>query len=70
MESEVVLWAVVLFPNGGTATVLASWFNPKEGTLLWPPKNINYMKALKENMPPHEGWTTYEDVRLLINCGR
>ena len=24
MESEVVLWAVVLFPNGGAATVLAS----------------------------------------------
>ncbi|KAJ4939222.1 hypothetical protein JOQ06_028678 [Pogonophryne albipinna] len=31
MEREVVLWAVVLFPNGGAATVLASWFSLKEG---------------------------------------
>lgn len=70
MESEVVLWAVLLFPNGGTATVLASWFNPKEGTLLWPPKNINYSKALKGNMTPHKRWTTYKNVWLLITCGK
>ena len=70
MEREVVLWAVVLFPNGGTATVLSSWFNAKEGTLFWPPKNINYSKALKENMMPRKGWTTYENVRLLNTCGK
>ncbi|CAL8313915.1 unnamed protein product [Arctogadus glacialis] len=68
MEREVVLWAVVLFPNGGTATVLSSWFNAKEGTLSWPPKNIKYSKALKENMMPRKGWTTYENVRLLNTC--
>ncbi|KAJ4939665.1 hypothetical protein JOQ06_029108 [Pogonophryne albipinna] len=33
MEREVVLWAVVLFPNGGAATVLASWFSLKEDSL-------------------------------------
>ncbi|CAL8301803.1 unnamed protein product [Arctogadus glacialis] len=68
MEREVVLWAVVLFPNGGTATVLSSWFNAKEGTLSWPPKNIKYSKALKENMMPRKGWTTYENIRLLNTC--
>ncbi|KAK1904639.1 Protein PNS1, partial [Dissostichus eleginoides] len=67
MEREVVLWAVVLFPNGGAATVLASWFSLKEGKLLWPPKNM-YLKALKEHMTAHKGWTTYANVRLLITC--
>ncbi|KAI4832290.1 hypothetical protein KUCAC02_015263 [Chaenocephalus aceratus] len=67
MEREVVLWAVVLFPNGGAATVLPSWFSLKEGTLLWPPKNM-YLKALKEHMTAHKGWTTYANVRLLITC--
>lgn len=69
MEREVVLWAVVLFPNGGAATVLASWFSLKEGKLLWPPKNM-YLKALKEHMTAHKGWTTYANVRLLITCGK
>ncbi|XP_034060982.1 uncharacterized protein LOC117539069 isoform X3 [Gymnodraco acuticeps] len=67
MEREVVLWAVVLFPNGGAATVLASWFSLKEGKLLWPPKNM-YLKALKEHTTAHKGWTTYANVRLLITC--
>ena len=69
MESEVVLWAVVLFPNGGAATILASWFSLKEGTLLCPPKNM-YLKALKEHMTANKGWTTYANVRLLITCGK
>lgn len=61
-----VFWAIVLFPNGGTAAVISSWFNAKEGKLSWTPKNMNYSKALKENMMPHKGWTTYENVQLLI----
>lgn len=65
-----MVWAVVLFPNGGAATACASWFNPVERTLLWPPKNVNVTKALRENMIPSNGWTTYENVRLLITCGK
>lgn len=65
-----VHWAVVLFPNGGTATVRANWFNQTESTLLWPPKTVNYSKALKENMIPSKGWTTYHNVRVLISCGK
>ena len=69
MERQVVDWAVVIFPTGGTATVRASWFNPEESTLLWPPKNVNVTKALRENMIPSNGWTTYEKVWVLITCG-
>ena len=64
---EIVRWAVVSFPdNGGAATVRSSWF--KEGTLFWPHKN--YTKALKENLAPGKGWTKYDNVRLLITCGK
>ena len=69
-EQEVVLWAVVLFPNGGTATVRASWYNRMGSTLLWPPKHVNLAKALRENMKPDKGWSTYENVRVLITCGK
>ncbi|MED6282281.1 hypothetical protein CHARACLAT_030464, partial [Characodon lateralis] len=68
MESEVVSWAVVSFPNGGTATVRASWLNENNKVLMWPPKNTNYLKALKENMQPNHNWTPYDNVRLLLTC--
>ncbi|MEQ2305902.1 hypothetical protein AMECASPLE_002731 [Ameca splendens] len=68
MESEVVSWAVVSFPNGGTATVRASWLNEDNKVLMWPPKITNYLKALKENMQPNHNWIPYDNVRLLLTC--
>lgn len=59
MESEVVLWAVVLFP---IYTAELQQFLPADSILrkehCYGPQKTNYLKALKENMPPHEGWTT------------
>ena len=64
-----VLWDVVLFTNGGTATVPSSWFN-KDGTLFWPPKNVSFTKALKEKLMPQNGWSMHKNVRVLISCGK
>ncbi|CAL9683291.1 unnamed protein product [Knipowitschia caucasica] len=68
MENEVVLWAVVQFPNNGLATVPTNWFNESEKSVFWPPKNVHVTRAVQERTPPQNDWTKYVNIRHMVTC--
>lgn len=44
-----------------------TWYNNE--TILWPPKNVNSRKAIKEYFPPEETWIMY-DALLRYTFGK